>query len=599
MIRVADYIAKFIYDAGVKDVFMLSGGGMMHLSDGLALHPELNVICNHHEQAAAMAGVGYAKYKNDLAVVYVTTGCGGTNAITGLLNAWQDSSPVIFISGQVKSENTIRKTGFKIRQFGVQEADIISIVESICKYSVMVDKKEDIDYYLNKALYMAKNGRPGPVWLDIPMDIQGAFVDEGLMKNFDSNEVDKIETKKSVYSDLESVVKLLSLAKRPVVVAGQGIKLSDTKKEFLDFIEKYEIPVVSPFLGVGILPTDHDSYVGLIGSKGSRAGNFALQNSDLVLVLGSRLSVGAIGFDGKNFAREAKKIVIDIDTVEHSKKLVDIDMFVEMDLRDFFTWFKTQNIDGEYKQWKEKCLYWKNKWPVCLPEYANDSRGVNLYYFVDQLSKQMSGDAVVVSDAGSSFYATTQAINLKKQQRYITSGGQAEMGYTLPACIGVSVARKNGEVLGITGDGSFQLNIQELQTVVHHQLPIKLFVWNNNGYLSIRATQRKFFENRLIGTDKTSGVSFPEVKKIAEAYGIKYVKISNSQEVVEKINEVLSYNCPVLCEVICISDQEIVPTVSSFKRDDGKMVSKPMEDMYPFLSREEFFKEMIIKPLDE
>lgn len=597
MMRVADYIAKYIYNLGVKDVFMLSGGGMMFLSDGIAKHPRLKVICNHHEQASAMAAVAYAKYKNDIGVAYVTTGCGGTNAITGLLNAWQDSARVLFISGQVKKETTTRNSGLRLRQFGVQEVDIIPVVESLVKYAVMVNDPEKIAYHLDKAVYLAKSGRPGPVWIDVPLDVQGAMINEKELERFKPENVNDNKTTPTEY-ELAGLYDLLLKAKRPIVVAGQGIRLSDSIIEFKKFIEKYNLPVAASILGIGAISTDHKLFIGRIGTKGDRAGNFALQNSDLVIVLGSRLSVNSVGYDYKNFAREAKIVIIDIDAVEHQKKTIRIDLFINADLKSFFNVFKLDGFKGD-ESWVKQCRLWKKKWPVCLPEYAKESRGVDLYYFVDRLSKLMKNDSVIVSDAGSSFYVVSQAINLKGRQRYITSGGQAEMGYAVPACIGISVAKNKHEVLGVTGDGSFQLNIQELQTIVYNKLPIKIFVWNNDGYLSIRATQKRFFNQRFIGTDKTSGVSFPDLEKIAYAYGIKYLKIKNSGETDKIINKVLKYHKAVICEVMCLRDQEIMPIVSSYRKADGAMVSKPMEDMYPFLSREEFLSNMIIKPVKE
>jgi acetolactate synthase-1/2/3 large subunit len=597
MIRVADYIADFIFKQGVRDIFLVSGGGIMFLTDGLAKNKGLKFICNHHEQASAMAAVAYAKYTNNLGVAYITTGCGGTNAMTGLLNGWQDSIPCLFISGQVKRANTTRNSGLKLRQFGVQEADIIQLVEPLTKYAVMVNEPEKIAYHLEKAVYLAKSGRPGPVWLDIPLDVQGAMVDESKLTRFNPTD-EMMDIKKSLTNEeLSELQALLDKSERPIIVAGQGIRLSETINTFRDFVKSHNIPVVSSYLGVGVLPTNDDHYIGCIGAKGTRAGNFAIQNSDLVLVLGSHLSVSSIGYEAKKFARDAKVIVVDIDSVEHRKDLVRIDFFINIELKEFFNHAVKLKIAND-KNWLDKCRRWKLMWPVCLPEYALEDK-VNLYYFVDRLSKKMPADAVVISDAGSAFYATTQAINLKSGQRYITSGGQAEMGYTTPACIGVSVARKGREVLGITGDGSFQMNIQEMQTIIYNKLPIKLFVWNNNGYLSIRATQSKFFEQRLVGTDSSSGVSFPNLKKVADCYGLKYFIINNSSEVDSVIDQILAYDGPVLCEVMCNSAQEIKPTISSVRKEDGSMVSRPMEDMYPFLPREEFLDEMIIEPLEE
>jgi acetolactate synthase I/II/III large subunit len=596
--RVADYIADTIYKEGVKDIFMVSGGGMMFLSDGVAQHPKLRAICNHHEQASAMAAVAYAKYTENLGVAYVSTGCGATNAITGLLNAWQDNVPCVFISGQVKKKETVRNSGLKLRQIGTQEADIITIVESISKYSVMVNDPQEIVYHLEKAIYLARTGRPGPVWIDIPMDVQSAAIDPRKLKKFNPKELKKEHKEIPTTTELQRLGQLLKNAQRPVIIAGQGVRLAKALPEFKKFIDTYKIPVVSPYLGVSVLPTDHKSYIGVIGIKGSRAGNLAMQNADLIISIGSRLSVTAIGYEYQMFAREAKIAVIDIDTVEHTKKTINVDLFINADVKEFFKRFTVKGM-SDIKAWSTMCTKWKTKYPVCLPEYGKRKDGISFYYFVDRLSRLMKSDSVVLSDAGSAFYVTTQAIHIKDKQRYITTGGQAEMGYTLPAAIGASVARGRKEALGITGDGSFQMNIQELQTLVHYKLPVKLFVWNNNGYLSIKTTQNKFFNGRLIGAESTSGVSFPDTKKIADAYGIRYFKAAKSSTLETDIKKVLAYNGPVICEVMCTENDMVVPTASSMKRDDGTMVSKPLEDMFPFLDRKEFLENMIVKPLPE
>jgi acetolactate synthase-1/2/3 large subunit len=598
MVRVTDYIADYIYKLGVHDVFMLSGGGMMFLSDGLAKNIKLKKICNHHEQAAAMAAVSYAKYKGTIGVAYLTTGCGGTNAVTGVLNAWQDNTPCLFISGQSKRKETVRNSGLKLRQFGVQEADIIPIVESITKYSVMVNDPEKIAYHLDKAIFLACSGRPGPVWIDVPMDVSSALIDEKTLMRFSEREEKNDYKNEPTIDEVNNFKQTLASAKRPIIIAGQGIRLSKSIPLFRKFIEKTNIPVVASRLGFDVLPTNHLLFVGCIGNKGTRAGNFAVQNADLVIAIGSRLSVSTTGHEYSTFAREAKIIVVDIDPEEHKKNTVRIDHFINADAGKFLK--KLQKIKSpDSAEWLKQCQHWKGKYPTCLPEYAKDKGGINLYYFIDVLSKKLKSDSVVVGDAGSAVYVPPQCLRIKEGQRYITSGGQAEMGYTIPACIGISVARKKGEVIGITGDGSFQLNIQELQTIVHHDLPIKIFVWNNNGYLSIRATQTKFFEGRLMGADPTSGVSFPSLRKIASAYGIKYYKASKNNKLADVIEKVMQYPKAVICEVMCLRDQKIVPTVSAYTREDGSLVSKPIEDMYPFLDREEFIKEMLVKPLPE
>lgn len=598
MMRVTDYIADYIYKLGVYDVFMLSGGGMMFLSDGLAKNIKLKKICNHHEQAAAMAAVSYAKYKGTIGVAYLTTGCGGTNAITGVLNGWQDNTPCLFISGQAKRKETVRNSGLKLRQFGVQEADIIPIVESITKYSVMINDPGKIAYHLDKAVFLACSGRPGPVWIDVPMDVSSALIDEKNLVRFSDREEKNDYKDEPTTNEIKIFKQALASSKRPIILAGQGVRLSKSIPLFRKFIEKTKIPVVVSRLGFDLLPSEHPLFVGCIGNKGTRAGNFAVQNADLVIAIGSRLSVSTTGHEYATFAREAKIIVVDIDPEEHKKNTVRIDFFINADAGKFLKKIQTIKLP-DTTEWIKKCQHWKENYPVCLPEYAKEKRGINLYYFIEILSKKLKDDSVVVGDAGSAVYVPPQSLKLKDGQRYITSGGQAEMGYTIPACIGISIARQKGEVIGITGDGSFQLNIQELQTIVHYDLPIKIFVWNNDGYLSIRATQTKFFEGRLMGADKTSGVSFPSLRKIANAYGIKYYKASRSNKLADVIQEVVNYPKAVICEVMCLRDQEIMPTVSAYTKEDGSLVSKPIEDMYPFLDRAEFIKEMLIKPLPE
>lgn len=596
-VRVADYVAAFVSERlGVDTVFLVSGGGMMFLSDGLAMNGAIKVVCNHHEQASAMAAVGYAKLRQDYGCAYLTTGCGGTNAVTGLLNAWQDNAPCFFISGQVKLKETSRAAPVRLRQFGVQEADIISVVEPLSKYAVMVTDPADVAYHLEKAAFLARTGRPGPVWIDIPMDIQGAMVEDADLRHFRPEELDPVPA--VTPADFQRVLDALAKAQRPMVIAGQGIRLAGAIEPFRAFIEKHNIPYAASRLGIDLLPSDHPLFVGRIGTKGDRAGNFAVQNADFILVLGSRLSVSSTGHQYETFGREADVIVLDIDPEEHRKSTVSIDHFIHGDVKDFLTRLPESAVCAP-AAWSEKCRHWKNKWPVCLPEYADDSGGINLYWFTDRLAALAPDNAVVISDAGSAFYVVSQGFMFTAGQRYVTSGGQAEMGYTLPAAIGTAAAAPDRVTLAVTGDGSLQMNIQELQTLAHYQLPVKLFVWNNNGYLSIRATQRKFFDGRFIGTDPASGVSFPNLEKLCEAYGLKYLRAAVNAELDGVISESIAYDGPVVVEVMCIADQEIVPAASSLRREDGTMVSKPLEDMYPFLSRAEFLEEMIVTPLDE
>ena len=597
MMRVADYIAKFIYDCGVRHVFVLSGGGIMHLTDGLACNKDLKVICLHHEQAVSMAIEAYSRATGNLGVGYFTTGPGATNALTGLAGAWLDSVPCLFISGQVKRKETVYKAKIRgLRQFGVQEINILPIVESITKYSAFVDDPEEIKYHLEKAIYLSKQGRPGPVWLDIPLDVQGTLVKPGFLKGF----APRRRTKQISEVHVKKVFQYIKSASRPVILAGQGIRISGAIGRLLEFASKYKIPVVATFLGIDIIDNSHPQYVGRIGIKGDRAGNLAVQNSDLLIVIGSSLPVAEIGYEYRHFAREAKKVVVDIDASSHKKNTIKIDLFIQCDAKKFIEGISLllnkERITFDNK-WLKTCISWRNEYPVCLPEYEALKGRINIYYFIDKLSQKLNTRDAVVTDAGSSFYAGSQSVKIKQGMRYITSGGLATMGYSLPASIGVSVALSNRRVMCITGDGSFQQNIQELQSVIHYKLPLKIFILNNEGYLSIRFTQKRYFNKRLLGESCISGVSFPDSKKIARAYGIKFVRVGDNRKLDKVLDEVLNYDGPVICEVMTPMDQLIIPTVASKKREDGTMVSKPLEDMYPFLDRDEFKKNMIIKPL--
>lgn len=597
--RVADFIVKYINERmGVKDIFFVSGGGVMFLTDALVCNKNISTFSCHHEQATTMAATAYAKYSGGIGCAFVTTGCGGTNALTGVLHAWQDNTPIIVISGQCKRIETLAYKNIPLRQIGVQEADIISIVKPITKYAEMIMNPEDVLYHLEKAHYLATSGRPGPVWLDIPMDISAMNIDENSLRHFLKEELEPIKNA-CTESELQHVKESFQKSQRPVIVAGQGIRLAGVIEKFTELVEKHHIPIVCSRLGFDVLPTEHSQNIGRIGNKGTRAANFTLQNADLVLVLGSRLSVSSTGQTYEYFAREAEVIVVDIDTFEHKKNTVHIDYEINANLKDFMKQFDLP-AELDYREWLTCCENWKKKYPVFSPEYNDTKNGINLYLFVEELSQHLRFDDVVVTDAGSAVYVPAQGIRTTtKTQRYVTSGGQAEMGFTLPGCVGVCVSRGGKkDVLGITGDGSLQMNIQELQTVAFNHFPIKLFVWNNDGYLSIRATQNKFFDGRLIGTDSTSGVSFPDLKKISEAYGIKYFRMTGIDDRDTIFEEILSTDGPVLCEVICEKNQLIQPTVSSRKLPNGKLVSSPIEDMSPFLPRDEFLENMIVKPID-
>ena len=568
--RVVDYIINEVYNLGAKHAFTITGGGAMFINDAIAAHPWIIPVCNHHEQASAMAAVAYSKYTGKPSLVCPTTGCGGTNTITGLLDAWQDSVPVIFVSGNV-NHNQISPPG--VRNLGVQEARIIEVVKPITKYAKLIESVDEVEEVVAEALKASVTGRPGPVWIDIPMDIQGKEM------------------------PILSLYDAIKEAQRPLILAGGGINCAGiSRDEFRNYVRQIKIPVVTTFNAVDLIESDDPYFVGRVGVKGTRAGNFAMQNCDLLLVLGSRLPVPATGYNYKTFARDAKVIVVDIDREEHSKNTVRIDKFIHQDLK----YFMSNNIHNigfsSCEEWHKKCVGWREKWPI-IPLVKSDKEGIDLYDFTGQLNKYKPNDSVVISDAGSAYYVCSQATGIKGDNRYITSSAQAEMGFTVPACIGAAFAGSPC-VIGVTGDGSLQMNIQELQTIKHHNLPIKLFVWNNGGYLSIRTTQKKFFEGREIGTDEESGVSFPSLSMVVDAYDLNYIRVSDYDSLSSALDVIFGDNEPMVIEIMCQKWQEVVPTLQGRKNPDGTISAPPLEDMYPFLSREEFYDNMIVEPVE-
>ena len=596
--RVADFIANYIYEElGIHHVFLLTGAGIMHLTDGVIKHGKLKAICPHHEQTSSMALEAYSRVTENLGVGFFTTGPGSTNAITGLAGAWQDSVPCLFISGQVKASEASINSGVEhLRQFGVQELNIIPIVESICKYVVELNDPKKVRYEFEKAIHIAKSGRPGPVWIDIPMNVQGAIIEpENLEKYQPETEYRKDESEK-----IKELLESLKHAKRPVIIAGRGIRIAHAIPELNHFVSHHGIPVVTTYLGIENMRSDDPRYIGKTGVKGDRPANFAMQNSDLIIAIGSSLHVSVIGYDYSQFAREAKKVVVDIDETSHLKKTIKIDLFIKNDAKHVLSELidKSKNGLNDYSKWLKQCQDWKEKYKVCLPEYKDTKDGINSYFFIDQLSRQASDGDIFISDAGGTFYSVSQGIQLlKPNQRYIPSSAMASMGYSLPAAIGASVAAGNKRILAITGDGSLQQNIQEIQTLIEYKLPVKLFVLNNDGYNSIRYSQKNYFNNRYIGESSISGISFPDILKIAEAYGIKAVRVSESNQLHDVIDYVLNFDGPIICDVIVPRDQPIIPTVSSMVNKDGTMTSRPLEDMAPFLDREEYRSNLYIKEI--
>lgn len=604
--RVADYIIAFVYERlRVDTLFMVSGGGIMHLTDAIACHGKMRYVCSHNEQATTMEADGYAKTTGGFGVALVTTGPGATNAITGVVGAWQDSTPLFVLSGQSKRQQTIQSTGMStLRQFGVQEAHILPMVESVTKYSVMLNDPLQVRFHLEKALFLASTGRPGPVWIDIPLDVQGAQIDPETLDGFDPQNETPQECVCDLYCEeiVASVLLDLKAAERPVIMAGHGVRIAKAVEQFTSLVETINIPVVTPRMGIDLMESEHHLFVGRPGIKGDRAANFAVQNADLILAIGTRLSINVTGHEYEKFARNAKILIVDVDEVEHTKPTIQIDKFIKCDALRFINKLSIEAIKAQVckeSKWPDRCRAWKVDFPVVLEEYRQQATPINTYYFTDVLSSQMANNDIIVIDSGSSSYVVSQSISIKKGQRYLASGGLGAMGYALPAALGASVARGGGRVICITGDGSLQMNMQELLTIAHEKLPVKLFIFNNHGYASIKTTQHNYFSDRFVGVDDKSGVALPDILKVADLYSIKGMRIERTDQVAECITVALAHQGPVLVDVICSPDQLIIPTVFSKKRDDGTMVSLPLEDMFPFLDREKFKANMLVEPLPE
>ena len=595
--RVSDYLAKTLYDHGVEDMFLVVGGGCMFLTDGLACHEKINCIPCLHEQAAAMAAISYAQYRNGLGGCLVTTGCGGTNTLTGVLHAYQDNIPVVYISGQCNRNEMMRTAKSKVRYIGVQEADIVPIVSSITKYAVTIMEPEEAVYHIEKALYLAMHGRKGPVWLDIPLDVQEAEIEPDALHHFDVSECPDIK-RYPTEEEMAFVTDAFRKSRRPIVIMGAGIRDADAITEFSEFIHRYSIPVVGTRRGFDIIPKSDELNLGVIDTRGNRAAHMALQNADLVLVLGSRLSLNTTGYNYELFARGAEKvIVVDIDEDEHKKGTVRVDLVINADIKDFFRTIYIDEIN-DYDEWLEKCRHWKDAL-VDVELIKDDSKeGISKYAFVREFNKCLKNDSVIVTDAGTARVVSMQTLRFTSPlQRHIGSAAQCEMGFALPGAVGVSIARHKAECICFTGDGSLQMNIQELQTCVTQKLPVKIFVWNNGCYATIIGHQKSIFKGRYVGVDAASGTAFPSLGKIADAYGIVYYKAQTVEELRDVLPKVMAEKGPVICDVICWKEETIPQIKAKFRTTDGRAVALPPEDMFPPIDRELFEREMIIEPI--
>ncbi len=632
--KVSNYIAQKLTEEGIVQVFSVTGGGAMHLNDALGHQQGLNCLYNHHEQACAIAAESYARIHNRIAAVCVTTGPGGTNAITGVVGGWLDSIPMFILSGQVRYDTTARWSGVGIRAMGDQEFDITKSIDCMTKYSEMVIDPMRIRFCMEKALYLAQSGRKGPAWLDIPLNVQGAYVETEELIGFDpadyeaggtgwaekspaeipedragKGEKRQVLPPKVTKETAREVIRRIKESKRPVLNVGNGVRLGGAHEVFLRVAEKLGIPVVTGWNSEDALWDDHPLYVGRGGGFGDRPGNFAVQNSDLVFSVGSRLSIRQVGYNYETWARAAYVIVNDIDEEELKKPSVHADMRIHGDAKDLLEVME-QVLDeeeslpvfrgGEGKNgmtWQENCRMWKEKYPVVLPRHyeGGTEKAANVYAFIKELSSRLPEGRITVVGNGSACVVGGHAYVLKKGQRFITNSAIASMGYDLPAAIGACVAAGREELIMVSGDGSMQMNLQELQTVIHHRLPIKMFIINNGGYHSIRQTQKNFFGEPLVGVgDDSHDLSFPSMEKLAWAYGYPYRAIRHNPELGQVLDETLAMDGPVICEIFVTTDQPFEPKSASKRLEDGTIVSAPLEDLAPFLSDEEMDEIMII-----
>lgn len=598
MKKVAKYISEFFVNKGVTDMFMITGGAAMHLNDAFGHQDGLKITYNHHEQACTISAEGYTRETGKIAPVCVTGGPGGTNAITGVFGAYVDSIPMFVVTGQAKRETTVGYASLPLRQLGDQEAQIVDAVRTMTKYAKMITDPRSIRKEMEKAWFLMLNGRPGPVWLDIPGDVASAMVETDDLEAFDKQAyIDEnrgsFNQENPVYNnrDTEYLLDRISKAKRPVILAGTAIRHANQQDEFINAVEKLGIPVVTAWDAHDIIWDEHPLYCGRPGTVGTRAGNFIIQNADLLIVLGCRMNIRMIGYNFGDFGKNAYKIVVDIDDAELHKPTVHIDYPIHADLRDVLEDINKSGYqrNEEHQEWVGWCRNLDKKYPATLPEYYNDKNGLNPYVFITELFKELNEDESIVCGNGSACVVTFQAAIIKRRQRLYTNSGCAAMGYGFPAAVGACVARPDKRIICIDGDGSFMMNMQELQTVVFNKLNMKIFLLNNNGYHSIRQTQTNLFKGQpYVGIGGGYGLSMPDFSKVIPAFTVPYYKIDSLENIHDKIKEVLSTEGPVFCEVFVDWHQEFAPKSSSKVLPDGRIVSAAVDDMAPFLDREEY-----------
>jgi acetolactate synthase-1/2/3 large subunit len=587
--KLSDYVISIISEY-TKHVFLVSGGGCIHLVDSLS-KSNIELIPTLHEQGASIAAESYSQYTNKIGVALVTTGPGSTNALTGVASAWLDSIPMLLLTGQVQNKDRVGNSG--VRQMGFQEIDTIGIYKSITKYAVTVSDPKMVKYNLEKALWLAMNGRPGPVVLDIPLDVQAAEIEPDELESFYPNVINYN------LSNIKDISKKLSQAKRPILLVGNGVRLANALPEFYEFIEKTKIPVLTTWKALDLIEEEHPQYVGRPGGVGQRGANFNQQNSDFILVIGARLDHGQLAYQPQYFAREAIKCIVDIDKNEISKLNINVDYPIEMDAKLFLKELN-DNVDKlNINEWLDFCKNLYKKYPVILDEYLDTTKkNINNYAFIDALSHTMPENSLLIpGSSGACSEVTMQSLKCKNGTRVYNSEGLGSMGFGIPAAIGGCIASNKQETICIDGDGGFFMNIQELELVYRYQLPIKFFILNNNGYGSIRTTQNTHFGGNLVVSDSTSGLTLPSIELNAAAYKIPFIKIENQKNLKEDIKSVLNYPGPVICELTIDPDHKTFPKASVYKKEDGSFATRPMEDLAPFLEREEYLNNLLIKPI--
>ncbi len=608
MPKLSDYVMQFVADQGVKHVFLVTGGGAMHLNESLARCPQIEPVCNSHEQASAIGAENYGKATNRLGVALVTTGPGGTNAVTGLAGAWLDSTPCLFISGQVKRPDRMfdadgRPLG--MRQLGVQEVDIVSIVKPITKYAVTILDPRTIRYHLEKAVHLATTGRPGPVWIDIPLDVQASPIEADQLRGFDPAEGNGGEPREetNLAPEVARVIDALNRAERPLLFAGNGIRLARAEHEFAELVRLLRIPVVATWCAADLIASDDSLYVGRPGSVAARGANFALQNCDLLLAIGVRLDFAITGYAPDKLARAAHKVSVDIDQAELGKLKPYVQQPIHADAGAFLRQFLSQHDKVREKKrcvWDARCADWKTRYPVVTEEHRKPEGQVSIYHLAEVIGTETEAtDLLISGSSGSGIEIFLLACPTRTGQRIYHTAGLGSMGFGLPGSIGVCLAGGRRRTVCVDGDGGFQFNIQELETVARLKLPIKFFVLNNDGYASIRASQSNYFGQASIGCDARTGLTVPDISKVAAAYGIQTALIPDQSNLRRDVRRVLDTPGPIVCDVHVIPDEVRAPRLSSYQKPDGSFVSKPLEDLWPFLPREEFLANMLIEPIPE